>query len=160
MYKIAMNSQPSAKLFYTVGKDNSIDVRTKLVGENVFKIKGGNGFEIIPENRIIDQQPTIFVHSQVKDAGNYELFSGSNRISGISFNYDRKESDLSRYTPDELIALYEKANLKNFSLIDAGDKDITKVLADISQGKKLWIWCILLVLIFLAVETVLLRLWK
>ncbi|MBI4930480.1 MAG: BatA domain-containing protein [Bacteroidetes bacterium] len=160
MYKIAINSQPSSELFYTVGEDNSIPVTPKLTGESVFKIKGENNFEIIPENRIVDLQPTIFVHDQIKNAGNYNLFAGVENISGISFNYNRKESDLSRYSPDELISLYEKSNLKNFSLIDAGENDISKVLADIRQGKKLWKWCILLVLIFLATETALLRLWK
>jgi len=160
MYKIAMNSQPSSELFYTVGRDNSIPVTTKLTGESVFKIRGDNNFEVIPENRIVDLQPTIFVHDQIKNSGNYNLFAGTENSSGISFNYDRKESDLSRYSPDELISMYEKANLGNFSLIDAGDKDISKVLADIGQGKKLWKWCILLVLIFLAAETALLRLWK
>ncbi len=160
MYKIAMNSQQSSELFYTVSKDNSIPVTTKLTGESVFKIKGDNNFEIIPENRIVDLQPTIFVHDQIKNSGNYNLIAGTENSSGISFNYDRKESNLSRYSPDELISLYEKSNLKNFSLIDADDKDISKVLADIGQGKKLWKWCILLVLIFLAIETTLLRLWK
>ena len=165
MFKIAMNSQPSSDLFYTVGRDNSIPVAAKLTGESVFKIKGDastplSTFEVIPENRIIDLQSTIFVHDQIKDAGNYELYAGAEKISGISFNYDRKESDLSRYTPEELVSLYEKENLGNFSLIDAGDKDITKVLADIGQGKKLWKWCIALVLLFLAAETALLRLWK
>lgn len=160
MYKIAMNSQPSSELFYTVGRDNSIAASTKLTGESIFKLKGENNFEIIPENRTVDLQPTIFIHDQVKSAGNYSLLAGSSTISGIAFNYDRKESDLNRYTPDELIAMYEKAGLGNFSLIDADNKDITKVLADISQGKKLWKWCILLVLLFLAIETLLLRLWK
>ena len=160
MYKIAMNSQSSSELFYTIGKNNAIDVTTKLTGENIFKLKGENNFEIIPENRMIDQQPTIFMHDQIKNAGNYKLFSGSELISGISFNYDRKESDLSRYSPTELISLYEKSNLKKISLIDAGNKDITKVLADISVGKNLWLWCIVLALFFLAVETLLLRLWK
>ncbi len=160
MYKIAMNSQPSSDLFYTVGKDNSIDVKTQLTGENVFKIKGENNFEIIPENKVIELQPTIFVYDQIKNAGNYNLFAGNENVSGISFNYDRKESDLSRYSADELVALYEKSNLGNFSLIDAGNKDISKVLADISHGKKMWKWCILFVLLFLAVETLLLRFWK
>ena len=131
-----------------------------LINEKIIHNKGENNFEIIPEGRIVDQQPTIFIHDQIKNAGNYKLFSGSELISGISFNYDRKESDLSRYSPAELISLYEKSNLKKISLIDAGNKDITKVLADISVGKKLWLWCIVLALFFLAVETLLLRLWK
>lgn len=160
MYKIALNSQPSTELFYTIGKNNAIDVNAKLTDENVFKIKGDNNFEVIPENRVLDQRPLIFVHDQVKEAGNYQLFAGKEPLSGISFNYDRKESDLSRYSPEELVSLYEKENLPNFSLIDTGNKDVTKILADIGQGKQLWKWCILLVLVFLAAETALLRLWK
>lgn len=166
MYKIAFNSQLANDLFYTVGKNNFITTTTKLTGQNVFKIKGdefsqlGKGFEIIPESRIIDLQPTIFVHDQIREAGNYDLFAGNERLSGISFNYDRKESALSQYSPDELISMCEKANLKKFSLIDIENKDITKVLSDMSHGKKLWIWCILLVLLFLAAEMTLLRLLK
>jgi hypothetical protein len=166
MYKIAMSSQPASDLFYTVGKDNSIPVAIRLTGENVFRIKGDGSspltmnFEIIPESRTIDLQPTLFVHDQIKDAGNYRLISGTETVSGLSFNYDRKESDLSRYSPDELVTIYEKANLGNFSLIDSGGKDVSKLLADISQGKKLWKWFIVLALIFLATETALLRLWK
>ena len=166
MYKIAVNSQPSSELFYTVGRNSSIDVKTKLTGENVFKIKGDGSaplttnFEIIPESRITDLQPSIFVHDQIKDAGNYELFAGNDLLSGISFNYDRKESDLSRYSSDELTALCEKSGLNNFSLLETANKDIATILADVGQGKKLWKWCIVLVLLFLAIETALLRLWK
>ena len=57
MYKIAMNSQPSTELFYTIGKDKPITVKEKTKGEEVFKIKADtgsvSGFEIIPESRIV-----------------------------------------------------------------------------------------------------------
>lgn len=163
MYKIAMNSKPDHELFYTVGKNNSVKVNVKPGGENVFRIKGeksSGDFEIIPESRVIDMEHTVFVHDQIKEAGNYALLSGNELVSGIAFNYDRRESDLSRYSPDELIALCEDNNLSRFSLIDVGNSDVSKVLADIGQGKKLWKWCILLALLFLAFETVLLRLFK
>ncbi len=160
LYKIAMSSQLQSELFYTIGLDNSIPVMAHLTGENVFKIKGENNFEIIPESKMNDLQSTLFVHDQVKNAGNYNLLDGTETISGISFNYNRKESDLSWYSPDELISLCEKTGLRNFSLIEAGNGDVTKLLADISQGKKLWKWCVVLVLLSLAAETLLIRLWK
>ena len=173
MYKIAINSQPFTDLFYTVGRNNSINVTTnelggksKSSGESIFKIKdddsspNSKGFDIIPESRIIDLQPTIFVHDQIKDAGNYSLYSGDEYVSGLSFNYDRTESDLKQFSPDELVTEYEKNGLSTFSLVDTNNKNISKVLADIGQGKKLWKWCIVLVLIFMAFETLLLRFWK
>ena len=75
-------------------------------------------------------------------------------------NYDRTESDLKQFSPDELVTEYEKNGLSTFSLVDTNNKNISKVLADIGQGKKLWKWCIVLVLIFMAFETLLLRFWK
>ncbi|TAL61794.1 MAG: hypothetical protein EPN85_04010 [Bacteroidetes bacterium] len=163
MYKIAMNSQPEEKLFYTVGKNNAIKAAPARTGENIFKVRGekkSEGFEIIPENRVVDLEHTLFLHDQIKDAGNYGLFSGNEFVSGLAFNYDRRESDLNRYSPDELIVMCEKEGLANFSLIDMGDKNVSKALADIGEGKKLWKWCIVFALFFLGAETALLRLFR
>lgn len=166
LYKIAINSQSAEELFYTVGRNTYIKANAKVTGENVFKIREESPsttipqIEIIPESKIVDMEQTIFVHDQIKNAGNYNLFSGNERISGISFNYDRKESNLSRYSPEELKGILDKEGLSNFSLIDVGDKNVSKVLADIGEGKKLWKWCILFALLFLAAETLLLRVFK
>lgn len=165
LYKIAISAAPSSGLSYLIGINNSIPVKTKLTGENIYKLQGEPGtnsanFEIIPESRVVDQQPTIFIHDQIREAGNYRLFAGNHEVAGLSFNFNRKESDLARYSMSDLNSVIEKDNLHNFSSIDADNKNITKVLADLSQGIKLWKWCIVLVLFFLAAETALLRLWK
>lgn len=160
LYKISLSSQSASKLFYTIGNNEPIETNAKLTGENVFKIKAEKNFEIIPEHKMVDFNSAIFVHNQISQAGNYDLYAGNERVNGISFNYNRKESNLARYTPSELTSLLEKKSLNNFSLVDATGKELSKVFSDISQGKKLWRWCILLVLIFLAAETALLRLWK
>lgn len=163
MYKIAMNSQRAEELFYTVGRSTSIKSPARLSGESIFRIKGENtaeGFDIIPESRVVDLEHTIFIYDQIRNAGNYGLYASYDLISGLAFNYDRKESDLKRYTNDEMVAAFEKNSLSNFSLIDAEKGEISKILADISQGKKLWKWCILATLLFLGVEIALLKLLK
>jgi len=160
MYNIALNSQPQGKLFYVLGEDQPIETNARMSGENVFKIKGENNFEIIPENRVTDGQSLFFVHGQIQQAGNYLLLSGIESVEGISFNYDRKESVLSCYAAEDLVSLYEKNGLHNFSLMDAGNQEIAKAFSDLGYGKKFWKWCVLLVLLFLAAETALLRLWK
>jgi hypothetical protein len=170
IYKIGMNSQNTITLFYTLGKNNRIAFKSlkpnKQTNKNIFKIKGDNsnpttkGFEIIPEKRIVDLQPTVFIRDQIKDAGNYLLYSESECLSGFSLNYDRKESDLKNFSPNELVFEYENAGLKNYSMVNTEGKDISKTLTDIGQGKKLWRFCILLALVFLAFETLLLRFWK
>lgn len=161
MYKVAMNSQPSYPLFYIVGQNKPIFASFyDISGNTVFRIKGENNFEVIPEIKMTEQQSSILVHEQINKAGNYLLFAGEQPLLGISFNNDRKESDLTCYSVKELISKCESAGLKNFSLIDVENKNVAKTLADISMGKKLWKWCIFFSLLFLATEVLLLRFLK
>ncbi len=167
MYNIALHSQPDVTLYYTIGRNVAINASTKKTGESIFKIKKekssantNDNFEIIPETKVIDMEHKIFVHDQIQSAGNYQLFSDSEYISGISFNYDRKESNLSRFTLNEITALCKNPQLSSFSVLEISNKNISQALANIGQGKQLWKWCILMVLLFFAAEILLLRFWK
>jgi hypothetical protein len=161
LYKIAVFSHRAGKLFYTLGRDETIEAKSSFAsGENVYHITGENHFDIIPEHSVSGSSADIFIHGQVTRAGNYLLMAGKEPVSGISFNYDRKESDLSSLSAAELALAIDRNLLKNFSLIDTEKNDVTVVLAEISQGKKLWKLCVIFVLVFLALEIILLRFWK
>ncbi|MEO6882646.1 MAG: BatA domain-containing protein [Bacteroidia bacterium] len=159
LYNIAINSEIATPLFYTIGKDDAIDLETiNLTGDNVFHIKqNGTNFDVIPEYRKGEGRTTLFVHDQIKQAGNYELWLGNKILKSISFNYDRKESDLSCYSSDEIAEKTTKLGFVNFSLINNQAKNLTQVLTENEQGKKLWKLCIILVLLFLAAEIMLIR---
>lgn len=163
MYQAAIQSQPTAPLFYTIGEDPSIPVQSRAGGENLFRVRSDSGssnrstVEIVPESRPTGSETFLFLHDQIREAGNYLLTSGQERIKGLSFNYDRRESDLSCQNPDQISGWLEQEQLNNFSMIDAGGKNMTYLLADMSQGKKLWKWFILAALLFFAIEILLLR---
>ncbi|HVA97843.1 MAG TPA: BatA domain-containing protein [Bacteroidia bacterium] len=159
IYNIAINSQTQSPLFYTIGNDDAIELSSvNLTGDNVFHIKqAGTNFDIIPEYRREEEGTTLFLHDQIKQAGNYQLLLGTKLIKGISFNYNRKESDLSCYLPKEIEETISKSGFSNFSLIDNQTKNLTQVLTENEQGKKLWKLCIILALLFLAVEIFLVR---
>ena len=161
LYNIAVFSQPSRPLFYTIGRDNAVTIpNTSSTGENVFHIKGDNNFDVIPEHRVTEAGTDIFIHNQVTESGNYLLTQGDEVLGGLSFNYDRKESNLETYAPEKLEELARAAGLDNFSLLEAGPRELTASLAEIDQGRKLWKLCIILALAFLATEVLLLRLLK
>jgi hypothetical protein len=162
LLQIAFFSQPQTRLFYTIGSNEVIELpNISLSPETMLHLNSADGkFDVIPEQRIADAKNILFVPQQVKEAGNYELRSGPTVVQGVSFNYNRKESDITCYQPDNLKSLCEKAGLTNFSLIDSGNRDFTSLLAEIDQGKKLWKLCILLALVFLAAEVLLLRILK
>ena len=164
LHNIAIYSQQVKPLFYTIGKDEVISVNnTSISGDHVFHVKGDastgamNGFDIIPEHRVTDNGVDIFVHSQVNNAGNFKLLLGDSVLSGLSFNYDRKESDLTCLNDKELEQ--GVSGFPNFTLLQPGNKSLTESLAELDQGKKLWKWCVVLALLFLAAEIALLRLW-
>ncbi|MCW3083895.1 MAG: N-terminal double-transrane protein [Bacteroidetes bacterium] len=161
MYKIGMYSLSAAPLFYTIGNEDAIETNNVLTGENVYHIKGINpNFDIIPEHKVLDSRTEIMVHNQITEAGNYNVYADKDLIMGISYNFNRNESDLTCFTSDQLKEQVDKNNYMNFNILNSSERSITNTLAEIDQGKKLWKLCLVLALLFLAIEIALLRLLK
>ena len=162
MYKIAIYSQPVKKLFYTIGQNEAIEIEKKQEAEeNIFHIQNRkNNFDIIPEAKSIEGKTHLYVNDQNMEAGNYYISQNNEKISGASFNYNRKESNLTCFPAEELKKQLQENNLSNFSLVELNSKIASETLKEIGQGKKLWKLCMVLVLFFLAMETLLLRIWK
>jgi len=162
MYKIAISSVIEDNLSYTIGKNEVITVRNVNLGiDNVLSIRDlQSEFEFIPEHRRINSHLDIFPHGQIALAGNYTLFNGDFPLKGIAFNYDRTESELVFFTMDEIEAYLEDNGLRNFSIVESADRPFVQTLSDLSQGKQLWRWFVMLALLFLLGEVLLLRFWK
>jgi hypothetical protein len=162
IYKIALLSEPAGRLYYYAGSNEMASLRNLSIGDDeALKLKQlGTDYEVIPEMRKTDNIVNIYFHDQIKDAGNYQIYSGSNELSGVSFNYNRDESDIECYKSAELKKLIDDSGLENCTIIESRNKNITDVLNELNMGIKLWKIFIILALIFLAVEVILLRLWK
>jgi hypothetical protein len=142
-----------------IGRDNSFTISDTLVSnDNIFHLSNASlEFDIIPESKLLNSNSIITVHNQLKKAQNYELTSSGKTISAIAFNYDRKESDLSVISGDELEKLAEEAGNTNVSVIEPGANDLSHSISRLNEGKRLWKYCILAVLFFLGVEIFLIR---
>ena len=88
------------------------------------------------------------------------LYADKDLITGISFNFNRKESDLNCFASNELKEQINNHNYNNISILNIGEKKLIDSLTEPDQGKKLWKLCIILVLLFLGIETLLLRFLK
>jgi hypothetical protein len=158
LYKMALSTTNTAKIAYTIGKDDVLESDSRPSDSEVmYKLKGGQE-EFIPQQRVLGSRVMLGLENQIKRAGFYDLyFSSKDVLDKFAYNYDRKESYLSFYAPDELgqlvgsgAAIVEGTNTRDFA-----DTITTQ-----SKGTPLWKWCLILALIFLLLETVLLRLWK
>jgi hypothetical protein len=162
LYNIALYSEPVSKLFFTIGKDEAIEVKnSKTKGDNTYRITNkAMNFEIIPEHRNIDLQTYVYPHEQINKAGNYMLMNGEGTVAYVSYNYNRNESELKCYTALELEDMIKEKGLKKFNVLDLKDKNISNVLEELNQGVRLWKVFVILALLFLVAEVVLLRFLK
>ncbi len=158
LYKMAISAGTARPLAYTIGQDEVVETTHQLSsGELVYKLQGG-GEEFIPEQRIVGTRVFLGIDEQLSEAGFYELFlNPENTLDHFAFNYSRRESDLDYFNPDDLRERFgERVNL-----IDTNDDNgITTAIEEQSQGIVLWRWCLILALIWLALEVLVLRFWK
>lgn len=153
--------QGSAEILHplTIGNDEDFSISDTLISaDNVFHlINEKEKIDIIPESKIINNNSVLSVHDQIKNAGNYDLKTGSTLVSIISFNYNRKESDLNVYTIDDLEKQTSSLQNSKINIINSEGKDLSHSISQLNDGKRLWKYCVILTLLFLACEVLLIR---
>ncbi len=154
LYKMAIYSSDEQKLAYTIGKDQliSLDKSTMEVNQDIL-ITGPS--EFIPGISQLGSKVLLDVQDQVKEAGFYKVKHTDQVIASIAFNYDRRESDLSLTSADDLP---KNKMIKVWT--DNEKTDFTQLIEETRQGKQLWKWCIIFALMSIGLEIALIRLWK
>ncbi len=158
LFKMAISSRQGQALSYTIGQNATIVAPHDATSSDiVYKLKG-EAEEFIPEQRIIGAKVYLNAGQQIEDAGYYDLFlQPEDILATYAFNYDRRESALTYYSPEELSEYVGPlANLINVS----DNAVLTATIEERSQGVTLWRWCLILALLFLGAEVLLLRFWK
>ncbi len=168
LYNIALYSIPQSPLYFTLGGIQPVEAPDIDLPQNVFfKIKSSNLSAqndsagtvntILPERRVVDNSVLLYLHNQLQTAGNYILTAGDSIVSGCSFNYNRKESDMSFYPANELQRQCNDAGLMNFSVVQTANNSFSGAIKEAASGNYLWKYCIMLALLFFAAEEALLR---
>lgn len=158
LYKMAVSAGKAKPIAYTIGRDDVIEAPHQANSADlVYKLKGTPG-EFIPGQRIAGSKVFLGVNQQIPGPGFYKLsLRDDETVAQLAFNYDRKESDLEFYRIAELAEkIGDQANMVQI----ADSAPLTASIEEKSQGIVLWRWCLILVIGFLAVEALLLRLWR
>lgn len=162
LYQMALFSQPQGELYYTISESKPVDLgNVGAIGENPFHlIDQEKKFDVIPAHTVQDGKTLLDVQRMLIDPGNYLVNLDLRHITGISFNYDRTESDMRVYGKDEILAQHTAAGLSNFSILEKGPQGLTEILSEKDYGIRLWKLCIWIVLGCLLAEILLIRFWK
>lgn len=158
LIKMAISSGEEARIAYTIGSDEVLEADHEVNRtEIVYKLRG-EGEEFIPQQRLLSNKVLLTTNNQIEEAGYYDLFLEPGEIlNKFAFNYDRAESDLRYFTPQQLAERFGE----EVAVLTANDNTVlTARISQESQGIPLWRWCIILALIFLGAEVLLLRFWK
>lgn len=181
LFKMAVAGTKGRQAAHTIGKDEVLEAQHRVAasGEMVYKLKQAPdatpastnpagqmsdptatnvNAEFIPEQRILGAKVLLTPGAQIRHAGWYQLhLQSDSTLAEYAFNYDRKESDLSYRSDDEL----SEGLPKNFKVLSEQAKaGFTQVIDEQNQGIVLWRWCVVFALLFLALEVLFLRLWK
>ncbi|MBL7802892.1 MAG: BatA and WFA domain-containing protein [Saprospiraceae bacterium] len=172
LFKMAIAGTKSRQIAYTIGRDEVLEAKHQVsaAGESIYKLRAAadetakqenappEGAEFIPEQRILGAKVLLTPGPQIGASGWYRLgLNPDSTLAEYAFNYDRKESDLTYKTDDDL-----KAGLpSNVHVLDeAEEANFSQVVDEQNQGITLWRWCVVFALLFLALEGLFLRLWK
>jgi len=155
LYKMAIASEQQQKISYTIARDEIIEVEGQSASaETVYHITGEEDF--IPAKTNLGSRVLLDVNGQIRTAGYHALSLDDNKVADLAFNYDRMESN-TKLTARSM--LQELATGPQFTLFDnAISAELGTQISEKDKGIVLWKWCLIFALIFLAVETLLLRL--
>lgn len=154
MYQSALLSIKNQQLFYDLTTETVIDLPKIMLNPNqTLKLRKEN-FESIPDLRQNDQVSQILLADQIIESGHYQLFKADSLLSILSFNDAGPESDLSYASNQEINANFEA---KKPEIMEAEGESIENVIKTVNQGFQLWKVCLILALLFFAVEILLIR---
>lgn len=145
----------------TLGEDSKFPIYFKENNEIPIRLKGKE-VDFIPT--IIQQGSTSFLSlngieaTESLKSGTYDIVSEV-KEGIISLNYNRKESEISSFSPNEIIVNFENQGIKhiNFSEIIEGNS-LTKI--DLEKPYEYWKLFLFLGLICVFIEMGLLKFWK
>lgn len=123
-------------------------------------IHSTTGKTFIPKVDYSDNKVALTLRSEELEEGFYRLVHNEKEYALIGLNSSRNESNFQYLTELELDNWFKSKGVEQFQILPATPTEIKTGLEQISQGKQLWTYALLLGLLFLAIEIFLTRILK
>jgi len=149
LYNIAKQSFKIPELYYTIGKENTFDVATKMQQDAVLSLTNGD-INMIPKQHYFNNKVVVNTLEDPSFSGTYLIKNKDETIKNVSYNYSRNESKLT---------YRNLSSIENATVSDS----ITKVFDTIKSDTKvnaLWKWFVIFALALLIIEMLILKFFK
>lgn len=154
MYQTALLSLRNQALYHQLNSDQMIELpKITLNSNQTLKLKAAD-FETIPDLRQNENFSQIYIADQIRQSGNYRLNKQDSLMAVLSFNDEGTESEMS-FASDQQIR--DKMPGQKIDMIEPDSGSIQNEIKTINKGLSLWKVCLILALLFFALEILLIR---
>ncbi|GGA82663.1 membrane protein [Flavobacterium palustre] len=148
-YKMAQFNQNNGVTALTIGNQNPFIVDASLSKDGILEVKNANE-HFIPIQQIRNTKVKMTFNDLPQEAGNFEIYNQKQWIENISFNYNRKESNLNA-SDSNILSDYNTAE---------SIKSVFQSLQTDRMDNQLWKWFIIFALLFLLCEMAIIKFLK
>ena len=148
-YNIGKQSLQLSELYYTIDKQNTIDIDKYLGKDEILTISSTNN-SFIPLQQTYQNKVRITTKEQPLQAGFYKIQQKKNVLKNCAFNYPKNESSLN---------FLDVSNLDN-TTISTSVKSTLKNINSESKIQWLWKWFLTLAIVSLLIEILILKFFK
>jgi len=157
---MVLNAHSNAPLQYKIGGNTIVTVPVSSGDNALIHIENKQkNNEFIPQQLNLQNgaKTRLMLGGYITEAGFYNVLATKNNIATLAFNYNRLESKMEFYNPDEITGLAKQYSLVS-NVIDK-PKDLTgESIKQMEKGIQLWKWFILGCLFFILIEIGLIKL--
>lgn len=145
-YQLAQSQEKNGIAARTIGNSDSYFIKTDLSKEGILTVKNKTE-EFIPIQQNLVTKVKMNFENYPLQAGNFSVFNKKQWVENISFNYDRKESNLIHNNKKLLSEIPQITSLSSvFDQIRTENND-----------SQIWKWFLIFALLMLISETAIIR---
>ena len=150
-YQLAQSQEKNSVSARTIGNSDSYFVKTDLNKEGVLTVKNKTE-EFIPIQQNLGTKVKMNFENHPLQAGNFSIFNRKQWVQNISFNYDRKESNLILIHNNEKL-LSEIAQITSMSSV------FDRIQSE-NNDSQIWKWFLIFAVLLLIIEMAIIRFMK
>ena len=152
-YNFGKLSFKHSQLFYRIGTENKIDIKTSIDKDKVLRIVNSEN-SFIPLQQQFQNKVSLTTKNQPLKAGIYSVLKDTDTIQQLAYNYQKEESLLNFLDLNELKKSNKKITISN---------SIANTFKEINKKNEvhwLWKWFLSLAIVSLLLEILILKFYK
>jgi hypothetical protein len=160
-YNIGLQSTGQNISYYGLKPNTVAQLMLKsYTGENVQLLSETENLDFMPKSNYQNGTLLIFPQTDKMKAGTYNVKLDGNVEGKISFNYDRKESDVKCFSENELEDIFKKMGVNKLTLINPTASEFASEIKKMSEGNDLTQLFLWFVLVLFLIEILVIKLIK